>query len=97
EQQFARAARLVDPLVKRAAEVVQGPEVLEIRRLVEQPGARRARPAALLEVGLAVEVALEQRAVPALLAEVLGELPRRRDERGAVAFGESAVGPVVAV
>ena len=38
-------AGLVDPLVEGRAEVAQGPEVLEVRRLVEQPGGRPARPA----------------------------------------------------
>src|SRR4051794_39468476 len=79
------------------AEVAEGPEVLEVRRLVEQPGRRPARPAVPLEIVLAVEEALEERAAPVLAVEVRGELARRLGEGAAVVGSEGAVGPVIAV
>src|SRR5262245_13560839 len=59
EDERAAARSLRHAFVKRRAEVAQGPEVLEVRRLVEQPGRRPARPSALLEVVLPVQEALE--------------------------------------
>ena len=57
------------PSWKASAEVPQGPVVLEVGRLVQQPGRRPARPAVGLEVVLVVEEALEERLVPALVAQ----------------------------
>ena len=57
---------LVDAFVKRQGEVPQGPEILEARRLVEQPDRRPARPAVLLVIDLVVQEAVKERVGPAL-------------------------------
>src|SRR5437764_481353 len=64
EDQLRRAGGLVDPLVEGGAEVSQGPVILEVGRLVQEPGGRPARPAAFLETILAVEEELKERVFP---------------------------------
>src|SRR5208283_947618 len=88
---------LVDPLVKGPRKVAQGPVVLEVGRLVQEPGRRPPQPAVCLEVVLAVQESVEERVGPAPGLQVLGDLPRGRDERPAIRLPKSLVGPVAAV
>ena len=96
-KKFGLAPRRIDPLVKRLAEPTQGPVILKIGRLVEQPRRRAALPALLFEVVLVVQKALKQRVVPAALVEVVGHLPGHFHQRLTITGRKRSIGPVIAV
>ena len=97
EREFGRSAGQVDPIVKRRGEVAERPEVLSIRRLVEQPGGRPSRPATAFEVDLVVQKSLENCVLPPLRVQMTGKLPRSLDKRRPISRLECVVGPVLAV
>jgi hypothetical protein len=97
ENQLRFSGRLVDSFMEGDPEITQGPEILEMRRLIEQPGRRTAGPSLALEVILTVQEELEKRARPAFGIEVLGKLARDFHKVAAVGIGEGLIGPVAAV